>query len=116
MKTMLDGINPYELAVEFVVAAPDIQFQFRMYPEVASARRVRIKGCDRVRALELVNGAWAIVGILESEAAAHVNPKVFFTLCESEQMKDAGMVAIFHHLMEGTMGEFLARTAEPVKG
>jgi len=112
MKTRLDGIDPYALAVQFVVEAPDIQLRFRMRPEVASARRVRIKGCDRVRALELVNGAWAILGILESEAAEDAQPKVFFTICNSKRMKDAGMVAILDHLMMGTMGEFLARNAE----
>ena len=67
MKAMLDGINLYELAVQVVVEAPDIQLKFRMYPEVASARKVRIEGWDRVRAIELVNGAWAILGVLATE-------------------------------------------------
>lgn len=108
MAMMFDETSTYPFLASLVMAAPTLRFVFRMRPEIASDRGVRPEGCNYVRAIDLKNGSWVIVGLLESEAKAGDPAPVFLTMCRNQEEMQKGMDAVMDRFITGTMSELLA--------
>ncbi|WP_243317701.1 hypothetical protein [Geothrix paludis] len=108
MNKMFDETSTYTFLASLVMEAPTLRFAFKMRPEVAFVRGVRREGCDYVRVIDLKNGNWVIVGVLESEANDGDPARVFLTIFRSRQEMQKGMDAVMQCLITGTMSELLA--------
>lgn len=108
MNKNYDETSTYMFLANLVMEAPTLRFVFRMRPEVASGRGVRLEGCDYVRVIDLKNGSWVIVGLLESEAKAGDPAPIFLTMCRNLEEMQKGMDAVMDRFITGTMSELLA--------
>lgn len=102
-----EDLDEYLRLAKLVLDAPTIRFKFKLREEIAAKRGVRREGCDFVRALELPEGRWAILGLLESEAIGDDPAPLFITTCSSAEEMEAGMDGVLERMLMGTMGELL---------